>query len=397
MSLRMLIRRHVPLRCRQVNFALLGRACASAPDRTEETKVGEVFSSPSKKKRKRKKRSAPSAWYLAPWKKRGGGRSTVPASPTMDNEEKGINLQERLAVLGVQLTPEELRSLVSEIDQDKDGKVSPLEYDSWLRLRLRAKEDEEQKQMVLTYVEDNQLSRAMRYLAALDVFGQAVFAASGTVVAGDAGMNVVGCSVVGVVTACGGGSVIQLLSGSAPVFWFNQQSYLLLAIAVSCFTFYVWPKLEENGLIHDSEAMLFAADSLGLSAFGVLGAHAAIKRGLPLSVAASCGVLICSGGIIRDVICQRQVAIGHDSYAFATFVGAALYCVLRRHTSMPLGLRVLLGSSTILSLRAIAWAFPETAQLPAMDRTWKRWQSHSEQQPKPAPSIRLALGSMDNT
>jgi uncharacterized membrane protein YeiH len=47
-----------------------------------------------------------------------------------------------------------------------------------------------------------------------------MFAMAGTVVAADAGMNIVGCGLVGAITAMGGGTVSNLLCGQTPVVCF---------------------------------------------------------------------------------------------------------------------------------------------------------------------------------
>ena len=49
----------------------------------------------------------------------------------------------------------------------------------------------------------------------------------------------------------------------------------------------------------------------------------------PLACIAT-GVTICFGGILRDLLCQRPVAIGGQSYALATATGAAVYVGMRQ-------------------------------------------------------------------
>ena len=76
--------------------------------------------------------------------------------------------------------------------------------------------------------------------------GDAVFLAQ---VAGDAGFNIVGCTLVGCVAGLGGRSINNVLYGrSSPllkalpgVFWARDPTYLAIAIGSSIVTFFLWP------------------------------------------------------------------------------------------------------------------------------------------------------------
>eukprot|EP00611_Tribonema_gayanum_P002449 TRINITY_DN11823_c0_g1_i1.p1 TRINITY_DN11823_c0_g1~~TRINITY_DN11823_c0_g1_i1.p1 ORF type:complete len:139 (-),score=1.34 TRINITY_DN11823_c0_g1_i1:381-776(-) len=57
------------------------------------------------------------------------------------------------------------------------------------------------------------LSSPQGVLRGLDLFGTVVFAYSGCVTAGQAGMDLLGCTIVGTITAVGGGTVRDLLLG----------------------------------------------------------------------------------------------------------------------------------------------------------------------------------------
>lgn len=96
----------------------------------------------------------------------------------------------------------------------------------------------------------------------LDYFGTAVFAASGAVTAGEAGLDSFGSSFVGCVTALGGGSIRDLLLGKQ-AFWLAEAEYSLIAASSAVLAFYGWPRFGPTG---DSFSM-FAADSLSLGAF----------------------------------------------------------------------------------------------------------------------------------
>ena len=81
-------------------------------------------------------------------------------------------------------------------------------------------------------------------LRGLDYVGTVAFAASGTMVAGHAGMDILGCTMVGTITSLGGGTIRDLLLGRTPVFWFKEIEYLLLCVGTALAAFYAHDKLE---------------------------------------------------------------------------------------------------------------------------------------------------------
>ena len=59
------------------------------------------------------------------------------------------------------------------------------------------------------------------------------------------------------------------------------------------------------------------------------GAQAGVTAALPPAACIATGVTICFGGVLRDVLCRRDVAIGGQSYALATAMGASAYVGMR--------------------------------------------------------------------
>lgn len=68
----------------------------------------------------------------------------------------------------------------------------------------------------------------------------------------------------------------------------------------------------------DQSLVVYAIDTLSLAAISIVAANGAVARGLHPVVAATSGVTICFGGLLRDVLCGRNLAIGSQSYALAT-------------------------------------------------------------------------------
>ena len=76
--------------------------------------------------------------------------------------------------------------------------------------------------------------------------GMLLYVVSGTLVACDSGMNVVGASIAGVLTGMGGSTMNELLMGVAPVFWMREPFWLVVCTGTAVVTFYLWPMLEAS-------------------------------------------------------------------------------------------------------------------------------------------------------
>ena len=120
-------------------------------------------------------------------------------------------------------------------------------------------------------------------------------------------------------------------------------------------------------------AYVYAADTLSLAAISVVAVNGAIGRGLHPLVAATSGVTICFGGIFRDVLCGRDLAIGGQSYAMATGAGACVYVSLRelalKGVPLPLAARIVLSGGSVVALRAYEWLTKQPLLKPMYDGT----------------------------
>ncbi len=85
------------------------------------------------------------------------------------------------------------------------------------------------------------------------------------------GMDMLGCTIVGTITAIGGGTIRDLLIGNAPVFWAFEYEYIWLCLATCGATFLSWDFLTRNDMIKEDSPFLSFADSIGLGAFCVIG------------------------------------------------------------------------------------------------------------------------------
>ena len=83
----------------------------------------------------------------------------------------------------------------------------------------------------------------------MDYAGTAVFATSGAITAGSGGIDIVGGTVIGCITALGGGTFRDAILFNKVPFWIEEPEYFLLAASVALLTFLLWPKVPEQKLI----------------------------------------------------------------------------------------------------------------------------------------------------
>lgn len=157
------------------------------------------------------------------------------------------------------------------------------------------------------------------WLNLLDLFGIAVFATSGALMAVRQRQTLVTLGFFALVTGVGGGSVRDLLIG-APVFWVQDGWVAAICIGVA---FLVWftPERWWQG------QLLEWFDAVGLAAYSVFGTAKALTFGVPPIPAVVMGIITaCVGGIIRDVLAgEPSIIIRPELYVTASFAAAACY------------------------------------------------------------------------
>lgn len=193
----------------------------------------------------------------------------------------------------------------------------------------------------------------MSWLYALDLFGVAVFAITGALMAGRKSMDLFGVMVIAIITALGGGTLRDVILNNYPVVWIRNDLYILVAVLAAIGTV-VWVRLTRP--IH--ETGLLVADALGLAVFTVIGTQVAMQQGVPVSAAVIMGVMTgVAGGVMRDIICNDIPLIFHkEIYATACIAGSVVYIVLHQ-LNLPANMDVKLAIAVVLIIRlaAIRW------------------------------------------
>ena len=186
----------------------------------------------------------------------------------------------------------------------------------------------------------------------LDLFGVAVFAISGALVAMRRSMDVLGVIVIATVTAIGGGTLRDVLLDRHPIFWLTDPAYPFVIIA-SATAVLVYSRFREP-----PGSSLLIADAFGLALFTVSGAQIAEQANLPaISVVLLATMTGVAGGVLRDILCAEiPLVLRRDIYATASIAGAAVYLVLKQ-TALPIAGITLIAMVAVFALRlaAIVW------------------------------------------
>ena len=217
-------------------------------------------------------------------------------------------------------------------------------------------------------------------LRGLDYAGTATFALTGSVTAAQSGLDVFGCTMAGVITAVGGGTIRDAIFLNRKPFWTEETEYIYLGLFTGIVTFFAWPSVlewqkehkketinkkrriqeeqnkqstislneqqqeqtdtdEEDDCYDELDGALDTLDAIGLSTFAIIGAQNGVRAGMPMLVSAICGMATSTfGGLTRDVLCGRPIRIVHSNaevYAPPALVGATIYLAAKRWGASP--------------------------------------------------------------
>jgi len=160
-------------------------------------------------------------------------------------------------------------------------------------------------------------------LYAFSMLGVAVFAASGALAAARKKLDLIGATVLALVTATGGGTLRDVLIDRHPVFWIADPNHILVTLLATAATV-VWVRYFEP----PDRALLYA-DAFGLALFAVSGAQIAEGAGLPAIAIVLMGAITgTAGGLLRDVLSVEVPLILRKSELYVTTVVAGLIVYL---------------------------------------------------------------------
>ena len=175
----------------------------------------------------------------------------------------------------------------------------------------------------------------------LEMIGTIAFAASGALVGSEQKMDIFGVSVLGVITAVGGGMIRDVTLGITPPGVFQKPVYVTY------------------------DKVMLVMDSVGLGIFTVVGVNTGIRQGfadntfLLVFVGTITGV---GGGLLRDMMAEvpPYIFVKHI-YACASIVGAIVCVYTYRWFGVVFSL--IFGSAAVILMRYLAahyrWNLPK--------------------------------------
>ncbi|WP_100752073.1 TRIC cation channel family protein [Vibrio salilacus] len=187
----------------------------------------------------------------------------------------------------------------------------------------------------------------------IDLFGTAIFAISGVLLAGRLKMDPFGVAVLGSVTAIGGGTIRDMALGATPVFWITDTNYLWTILITCLLTMLIVRRPKRL-----SWWILPVCDAIGLAVFVGIGVEKSMIYQESALVAIIMGVITgCGGGIIRDVLAREvPMVLRSEVYATACIIGGVFHT-----TALAMGAdngsAFLAGmcSTLLIRLGAIRW------------------------------------------
>lgn len=200
---------------------------------------------------------------------------------------------------------------------------------------------------------------------AFEMVGVVAFAISGALVGIEKKMDILGISILGLLVACGGGVIRDLVLGITPPMTFRNPIYATVAILTSIAVFIYEVKIPKNKKHKTNEAIMLIMDAIGLGIFTVMGINTAYLQEqdyswfLLIFVGVITGV---GGGILRDIMAgDRPYVFVKHFYASASIIGAIIYVLILPYLGTVTSMFV--GTGAIILLRILAakfrWSLPK--------------------------------------
>ncbi len=152
------------------------------------------------------------------------------------------------------------------------------------------------------------------------LFAVFIFSATGVLASSRKRVDLVSVMITGMLTALGGGTLRDLLT-EQPVFWLQDETYLLVALLASLVTFLAEP------VIRRRYNLVLYLDGIGIALFSIQAVDKVMALGYSPVVAVLMSVVTAiMGGIMRDVMTGHATLLSSkELYATPVLFGSALY------------------------------------------------------------------------
>ncbi len=190
----------------------------------------------------------------------------------------------------------------------------------------------------------------------LEVIGTLAGAVSGARLASAKHFDLFGALIVGIATACGGGTIRDLMIDKPP-FWLEDPIYLL-----TCVFGLIWVFVFRKWLVRQNNTW-FLFDCIGFSLFNVIGIEKSLALGFPTWAAIVLGCITgAGGGVLRDILINEVPLIFRkEIYATCCLAGGIVYVFFLHIGWTPEGC-ALLSCIVAIAIRMLAvkyhWSLP---------------------------------------
>ena len=153
--------------------------------------------------------------------------------------------------------------------------------------------------------------------AVFTLIGTVSFSLQGGMIAMEKNYDLFGVYLFGILTAFGGGAIRSTLIDTSDYELWNQAPLFYVSI-ISITLILVFPKFFLKSRMFWGNIL----DAIGLISFAIQGSLAAVELGLPVSAVVVSALLTATGGgVIRDVLSQRQpIVLGEVIYGLWVFL-----------------------------------------------------------------------------
>lgn len=164
------------------------------------------------------------------------------------------------------------------------------------------------------------------FLHIIDILGTVSFAVSGAFLAMEKKLDPFGVLVISFVTALGGGTLRDILTGNLPVSWLRNETAVAVILSASAATMLF------GRYVKHLTTTLFLFDALGLGLFTIIGIELGAAQQFGMGICIALGTITaCFGGVLRDVLLNNiPLLFRKEIYALACISGGILYFGLQR-------------------------------------------------------------------
>lgn len=199
----------------------------------------------------------------------------------------------------------------------------------------------------------------------LEIVGTIAFAISGAMTAINRRLDALGVIILGVVTACGGGLLRDIMLGVFPQSLFIDSLYVIISASTSLLLFIVFYIIKDDSLTEKKwyNDLLTITDAIGLGAFVVVGADVTISKmaeglnGNGFLIVFMATITAVGGGMLRDIFAAKVPNIFcKHIYAVPTIIGAIIYYILYKVGCNPY-VNIFLVTFFIIAIRLLAYHY----------------------------------------